>query len=382
MNKFLTAVFFITGSCIGAGMLGMPLISFDVGFPLTVALFFVAFGYMICTALLLTEVSYHFDAKVSFVMMIERLLGKKARTFCSIFFFFLMYAVLTAYTIGAAASVDDFLSPWLTQKQSMFAMTALFGLALFVGTHALDLLNRLLLVILGASYFALVLAGLPHVELRNLAHVNLHSSLFTLPILIFAFTYHNLIPSLRNLLSSQKAIRNAVIAGALIPLFVYLLWEYLLLGILPQSQASEIRALIAQGTLIGDILRTITASSWIVIPVQIFTFCAIATSYIANSLSMVDLFKNHFRYHRVILVLAVVIPPLLIAYSYPDIFLSALSAAGAYGIIVLFGLVPIAMAWKLRQRHPENRRLLPGGKLILALLILFSLTVITVEIIR
>lgn len=42
------------------------------------------------------------------------------------------------------------------------------------------------------------------------------------------------------------------------------------------------------------------------------------------------------------------LPPLGLALTFPGLFLSALDSAGAYGVMTLFGLLPAAMAWRIR----------------------------------
>ena len=41
-------------------------------------------------------------------------------------------------------------------------------------------------------------------------------------------------------------------------------------------------------------------------------------------------------------------PPFLLALTFPDLFFSALNFAGTYGVLTLFGLLPVAMAWSER----------------------------------
>jgi len=63
--------------------------------------------------------------------------------------------------------------------------------------------------------------------------------------------------------------------------------------------------------------------------------------------------------------IATVFPPAVFCVLYRDIFLKALDVAGTYGIAVLFGILPAAMAWKSRENIQGFPKALPGGKLIL-----------------
>ena len=46
-----------------------------------------------------------------------------------------------------------------------------------------------------------------------------------------------------------------------------------------------------------------------------------------------------------------IVPPLGLAYAFPDIFLGALSYAGTYGVMSLFGVLPAVMAWLERYKE-------------------------------
>lgn len=45
-------------------------------------------------------------------------------------------------------------------------------------------------------------------------------------------------------------------------------------------------------------------------------------------------------------------PPFLLSLTFPDLFFSALDFAGTYGVLTLFGLLPVAMAWS--ERYEVN----------------------------
>ena len=74
------------------------------------------------------------------------------------------------------------------------------------------------------------------------------------------------------------------------------------------------------------------------------------------------------------------LPPLVIAISYPDIFITALKYAGGYGSALLLGLLPIVMAMSQRQKYPEAKQLIPGGFCMLILLALFVFFELGIEI--
>src|SRR5580692_8125898 len=104
MNKHSGSVFggmlLIVGSCIGAGMLGIPVMTGIAGFFPSLIMFFLAWCFMTTSALLLIEVNGWFPHRVNLLTMVGDTLGKKGRAVCWITYLFLFYALLVAYISG------------------------------------------------------------------------------------------------------------------------------------------------------------------------------------------------------------------------------------------------------------------------------------------
>ena len=76
-----------------------------------------------------------------------------------------------------------------------------------------------------------------------------------------------------------------------------------------------------------------------------------------------------------LLAAAVLVPPSILAATDPGLFLPALDAAGTFGITLLFGIIPAACVWRLRQ--DENSEVfVPGGEPVLASMVGLSAFVI------
>jgi len=130
---------------------------------------------------------------------------------------------------------------------------------------------------------------------------------------------------------------------------------------------------------------------------KIFSLAAISTSFIGCSLSMLEEFSEFLRNlgaplssdedadkEKLPLYLVILLPPLLASvFGLGGGLLSAVGASGGYGDPLLFGLLPVVMAWKQRYEVPNAsngfvsaedlkdmrvKPLLPGGKVSLGLL--------------
>jgi len=124
---------------------------------------------------------------------------------------------------------------------------------------------------------------------------------------------------------------------------------------------------------------------WVTVVVQYFSFFAIVTSFLAQALSLVHFLADGFhapnsRVARIGLVILAIVPPFIASLYNPRIFIQALELAGAFGAVVLFGIMPALMVWVARYRKREIvQRAMFGGRVLLVVVILFSLFVMVIQ---
>jgi len=98
----------IAGSCIGAGMLAIPIVTGMAGFLCSVILFFLAWVFMTSTALLLVETNGWFHKQISFLSVLDHTIGKPIKAVGWIAYLFLFYALLVAYISGIGTLFASF----------------------------------------------------------------------------------------------------------------------------------------------------------------------------------------------------------------------------------------------------------------------------------
>lgn len=386
-GSVLGTILLVGGSCIGAGMLGLPVPSAMAGFIPSTLMFVLSCLFMISTGLLLLETTLAFKGPVNLISMAGRTLGKNAKALVFFLFGFLFYSILVAYSSGSGALFSDFcealfgMRPYEWVGGGLFNL--IFGALVYIGTGAVDRVNRAMMLGLIISYLALVFLGIRFVHTANLGVMHWENALWTLPVLIISFGYHNLVPSIATYLGNDtKRITLSIIVGCLIPLFVYVLWDYLILGIIPEARFKEAAA---SGSMVTHSLREAIGNASVAVVAEYFAFFAIITSFVGVALSFVDFLTDAFSLERTaksrffITVLAL-LPPYVFSIIYPRIFLMALDAAGGFGAVILFGVIPALMAWSGRYtKQLWDHRLLPLGRFGLVLVILFSILVFAVE---
>jgi len=200
------------------------------------------------------------------------------------------------------------------------------------------------------AYILLISFGLPAVELERLERADWLSGISALPVLFIAFGYHNLVPTLAHYLDKErKELRRSIIIGSFIPLLVYLVWEAVILGIVPFADKSQWTEAQGQGEMITQVLSRVAHSQMVVHFCRGFAFFAIATSFLPVAFSFLDFLRDGFHKkdtvkNRAIMGFAVLALPAVIALTKPHLFLTALSYAGGVSCMLLFGVLPVLMA--------------------------------------
>lgn len=376
-------VLLVAGCCIGAGMIGLPVLSAICGYlPSSVAMF-ISYVFTTGTGLLLLEASVWFDHKVNLLSISQFALGKWGKIATGGLFLSLFYAIFIAYLDAGGHLFSQILSSILrvpvSKNIGIFTSAILVSLIIYKGLRSVDWINRILMIGLLLSYVLLMLVGLPHVKPENLGHVNWRASLGTLPILFICFGYQNLVPSLAFYLQKNvNKLRMAIIAGNIIPLLFYLLWNFVVLGMLSEPETACKNSII-----VTEVLKSANKSGSILYWVNAFSFFALFSSFITIAVSFVDFLRDGFQKkpHDLVLHALVLLPPLAICLSYPRLFLQALDFAGGFLDVILFGILPVCIVWSGRYiKGAQGPYQVAGGKgfLIVMLFLCFTFLLLRV----
>ncbi len=384
-GSVLGGILLVAGCCIGAGMLGLPVLSAGAGFIPSSVAFVVCWLFMVATGLLLLEVNLSIGQGSNIVTMADRTLGRAGKWTSWGIFLFLFYSLMVAYLTASGSLVADFskqiLNLHIHPNMGSVLFCALFAVLIYLGTQAVDWFNRILMLGLVLSYVLLIALGASHVETNLLKRAHWGEVVLVVPAAILSFGFHNLVPSLTTYLNGDlKALKRTFFIGSAIPLFIYLAWEWLILGIVP---AEMFLGALDRGEIATQALKTTVGLSWVTDAAQAFALFAIVTSLLGVALSFVDFLSDGLSIPKntlgkIVLIGLVLIPPLIFAFFHPSVFLLALNYAGGFGAVILFGILPALMVWKGRYTHGLGfKPILPGGKPVLATVILFAVWVMT-----
>lgn len=376
----------VAGTSIGAGMLALPVVTAEGGFWPSCLIYLFCWAFMTCTGLLFLEICLKLPPNANIVSMAGAYLGRGGIAFAWALYLFLFYCLTVAYISGGGGLLLEWTRLSIPPIAGQAIFILLFAPFVYFGARAVDRINRFLMVGLILSYVAFIVFGLPHVQPALFSHVHWGASLHALPVIFTSFSYQGVIPSLTAYMKRDaKQIRIAIIVGTAITFAVYLLWEFLILGIVPVEGENGLAAARAQGLTAASPLRTHTGVGAVYAIGQCFAFFAITTSFLGVTLGLMDFLADGLKlpklgWRRVWLACLTFGPPAAIAFIRPGIFIQALIFAGGIGCALLLGFLPTLLAWVSRARSSEPVQL-PGGRFILMLLFLFVIIELAFEII-
>lgn len=239
-NRTLGSIFIVAGTTIGAGMLAMPLAAAGVGFGVTLALLVSLWLLMCYTALLLVEVYQYEAADTGLGTLAKRYLGGHGQWLTGFSMMFLMYALTAAYISGAGELLATSISQWTQQSFPTYLGVLLFTLVaggvVCIGTHSVDLFNRILFSAKIIFLIVMLALMMPHIEKTNLLTLPLEQglALSAIPVIFTSFGFHGSVPSIVNYMGGNiRKLRWVFIIGSAIPLIAYIFWQLATLGRFP-----------------------------------------------------------------------------------------------------------------------------------------------------
>lgn len=193
-------------------------------------------------------------------------------------------------------------------------------------------------------------------------------------------------PSIRDYLNDHVAFLPwVVILGSLISLIVYILWDFLIFGLVPVYGPHSLSAIYAYGQpggLLAQTILVITQNHWVSFVARFFVFFALSSSFIGVALGLFDLLADGFHIKktkgaRLLLCLLTFLPPFIFAIFYPKGFIMALGFAGVF-VAFLHGILPAAMALSGRyiKKIDSSQYQAFGGKAALILVFVVSCVVV------
>lgn len=384
------ATMLIVGTSVGAAVLALPIATAELGFLGTTLTYLICWFFMTIGALCVLEANLSSGFGTNMVSMSAQHLGATGKWVTWITYLILLYALTASYLTGASGWIMQlfgyFKVAMSAHSAAIIAAIIVMGI-IFCGTHFTDLVNRILMVGLLAVFVMLTFVSIPHLEPQLLfATKGLKPQ--PLPLIITAFGYAIIVPTLANYLhGNNKQLYRIILWGSLIPLIIYLIWELLIVGILPLKGDISLNTIAASSNPVVSLPQQLELKlnqTNITLGMSYFSIFALFTSILGVCLSLFDFLADGLKLKKNVLgkaglALLTFLPPLAFVYFFPQGFTFALSFAGIF-VSILLGILPALMVWKITNRTAEKPSLgWVANKPLLALVIAFFGFVIMIE---
>ena len=387
-SKLIGSILIIAGTAIGGGMLAMPIISSGVGFPGITLVMILIWMAMCYTSMLLVETYKDHDHQDGLSTMTRRYLGKPGSIITGIAMLTLMYALVSAYIVGGSDILKYNLNNWLnielSSQTTAIIFTLFFGAIVALGAKVVDIATKWIFIIKLIFLFIIIVTMFGYVRIDNLIVGPLEQKLLysSIPVIFTSFGFHIVVPSMVNYLQGdQKLLKKAFFYGSLLPLVVYILWQMSILG---SIEPTIFYGIIQENKGLEGMIKAVSslsASSWMQIPINVFTAAAILTSLLGVALALFDYIKDlskkaSFAKNRFIIFLLTFTAPLLFALYYPKGFILALSYA-AISVVITSLFIPVFMYIKVKKQRKQSISIFQ--KITFLLIIAFGISILIIQ---
>lgn len=341
-NKFLTGTSILIGTCIGAGVLGIPYVAAQSGF--LIALFYIILigGIILTINLYLGEVILRTKKKHQLPGYAEKYLGKKGKKLMSFAVLFGIYSALIAYMTGVGESLS-FLITGGTQYHILFGV--FFGILmsglLWTGIKALKKFEKIGATAILALLILILFFFYKDFQLSNLSYLNFERIFLPFGVVLFALLSFHAIPEINLILGKKrKLMKKILITGTIVSIIFYIFFTFAVVSF--KGLETPQVATLALGT--------------------IFIFLGILTMFtshltLGNALEEGFLFDKKFK-HKKAWMLSAILPIILFLIIQSSKFFSftkILSIGGVIsgGLVAILSLFMVKKAKKTGDIKPK-----------------------------
>ncbi len=362
-------VFVFAATIIGAGILALPVAAAKTGFFPMLLILLVVGAVSVFSALYIAETVVNTPGDHHLPSLAKEHLGGFGFTAMIIGIIIYIYGALTGYL---AAGGQLFYSLSNGKIPVLAGIVIYFVMGSFIVHFGLTIVSRVETYLFSAM---LILIGtvialtLPNIEIPLVLETHWHDTLNVFGVVLFAYVGHSVIPSIARGLKKHEDINRISIWGVVIPLLLYVVWCFVVMGTVPKTAGHDQPSL-AGAKIAGQpatIPLGLIVGGSVIILGNLFAVLSTMTSYIGFGFSLKEAYVDvaaemHQKISPPAVTLLVVIPPLVIALFKPEVFVHALDIAGTYGGGVFVGILPVLMVLSSRKKIKTIKHMTWGGK--------------------
>lgn len=369
MQKFIGATFLIAGTCIGSGMIALPMVLAKIGIGPSLFLMSVIWGVMYVTSLANVELNLWAGKGLPLGALAKKFSGKKAQWVGVGSLKLLSYALMAVFIYGAASVLQKMIILLFHKELSlsllMVGCTLLSSVFLLFPLSLIDYVNRFLFIgligiflfLMGGLLWSMKGAHLPWVGPSVYSGEAWRS---VLPVVFTSFGFQVIFHTLTEYCRRQPTLlKKAFFWGSLLPALLYSAWVVGVLGLIfhqdPLFYEKMAHGKVDVGDLVERLAQISSQGEWIPLLVWGVSILAIVTSILGVGVGLVGSWDSLLQKkipsilgRRFVSVVATMGLPAVIALGVPQAFISILGFAGMI-LAVIAILLPLYLFYKNKK---------------------------------
>ena len=252
----------------------------------------------------------------------------------------------------------------------MFSILFFIGAfaAIFFGLRTISFLEGFIVCLVLGLIFLIAILGYGKIDFTNFVGFNLSFLFLPYGVMLFALAGSSVIPEMEEILrDKRKKLKKSIIIGSLIPIFVYILFTIIIVGISGNLTSND--------AISG---LSLFLPSWIVILGAVLGILSMGSSFLTLGYVLKEAWHRDFKLPRSLSVLFACLPSFALFLLGMKNFIWVLSITGAIscGLTGILIIVIFKKAKKIGKSAPAYSLNLPKI-LLLILLLVFLIGIIS-----
>lgn len=348
-RQTLAAFATLIGTAIGAGLFGLPYVTYKAGFIPAMALMFLLALFMLISNLMYGEIILRTKGNCRLVGCAQRYLGERARYVTSFTSFLSLYSGNLVYIILSGMFLNSFLSPILGGDEFTYAIIA-FAFVSFVtylDTNIFSLFESWMVLVMLIIIATVSCKGIPHIDAGNYLTSDLSQLFFPFGVMLFSLGASSAVPEIVRIVTERRERIGKILSwGTVIYTSFYVIFITAVVGATGANTSEE--AFRGLSSTVGD--GIITAGF-------VLGFLAIITSYLVSNIAIKEILQFDYDMKQgPAWFLSCIVPLLLFLLGFRD-FIRVINFAGGItgGLIGILIIIIFYHAKRKGDREPEYK---------------------------
>ena len=397
MYKQIGAILLVAGTCIGSGMIALPMVLAKLGLIPSILLMVMIWFIMYYTSLVNLELNLQAGHGLSLGALGRYFSGKTAELIGTISLKLLSYSLLAVFIYGGSSILKELIASKMAVEYSINSIATCYAFLsitlLLLPIKLIDYLNRFLFVGL-LAVVTILIAGLvitinwSELPLFNEQYSDLSVWVAIIPVVFTSFGFQVIFHTLTNYCHKNvKMLKRAFLWGSLIPAIVYIVWTCSILSVVYQNNPQFYDQMAGGKAEIGELIQVLSGiAKWQSVQLLVWwiSILAIATSVLGVGVGLCDSLKGMLSkkvpntcIRNILASIMTILPAYLVVMYVPNAFIAVLGFAGMI-LAVIAILLPVYLFWQIKQGQLYYSEL--NKKYLLQFSIVVAMTVITCEI--